>query len=55
MDKNKLLSEEHLTYAFNFFDKNIMEELLSIPLKDILLMIKLMKLFLEIFMMKLHQ
>ena len=21
MDKNKLLSEEHLTYAFNFFDK----------------------------------
>ncbi len=22
MDKNKLLSEEHLTYAFNYFDKN---------------------------------
>ena len=21
MDKNRLLSEEHLTYAFNFFDK----------------------------------
>jgi Ca2+-binding EF-hand superfamily protein len=41
MDKNKLLSEEHLTYAFNFFDKNIMEELLSIPLKDILLMKKI--------------